>query len=84
MSEEEFKEWYEGEKEYYEELKDEAKQLHDYAVSYDDEIAYQKQKRWQKRLDILSLVITTLNNLFILQKLQGPENLAQKTLISLT
>jgi hypothetical protein len=33
---------------------------------------------------ILSLVITTLNNLFILQKLQGPENLAQKTLISLT
>lgn len=51
MSEEEFKEWYEGEKEYYEELKDEAKQLHDYAVSYDDEIAYQKQKRWQKRLD---------------------------------
>ena len=33
---------------------------------------------------ILSLVITTINNLFILQKLQGPENLAQKTLISLT
>ena len=59
LSEEEFEKWYAGEKEYYEELEDEARQLHEFAVSYDQEIAYEKQQRWQKRYERFVLFQTT-------------------------